>query len=798
MTPNLPLSALPLLAGVRVLDLGAHPAAALASMVLADFGATVSAVVLPGGEIEGHPAAPMMLRGKRVLGSASGADFNEALSSADVVITTLGPDDKGPALSPQQIQLNISGWGMQGPYARYPMNEGLVAAKSGRMAGFEGQNPRPGPVYTAVQVATFAAGQIAVQGVLAALMVRARTGKGQRVETSLLQAIMPYDTSAFMRAQLEPRYPQYLPPEPVSEKQARINYQPLQAKDGRWMQQGNLLDHLFKSFLKVAGLMEAIPEPERKKAGTAWSKDTSEMMRAAIMKRIREKTAAEWIAAFKADGNVAVAAYQSTQEALDDPDFIVSGAVVDAQHPKHGAMRWLGPAAHMEATPASITVDPKQAPATAAIKPVTAPSASNGTTGPLSGVTILEFASIIATPMGVSMLGDLGARIIKVEPIGGDPGRRADGAMAAGIGAIKYNVGKHSICIELKSPKGREILDKLLPRADLIAHNFRPGVPDKLGFGYERAKTFNPNVVWLSANGFGPTAPSADSPCSHPIAGALSGGAIYQAGGGMPPPATDDIDALLEGARRMMRANEVNPDPSTAMIVATAGMLGLYAVQQRGAGQRINVDMMLANAWANFDDALRYAGKPARAAVDSEGYGLHALYRLYPCASGWVFLAVKGDENFRALCAVLGLVVDARFADEKSRRANDAALAEQIGAALRRTDAAAWEQKLSPLGCVQAGGPQNGEFWLPDAHVRENGFVRATPHRRYGEIHRHGPLMTFSGAEMRCGPGTLAGEHANELLAELGYGAAEIAALRTEGVVWSEPVDVDAAFGKAS
>jgi len=790
MTPLLPL-----LAGVRVLDLGTHPSAALGSMVLADFGAMVTAVVLPGGEIEGHPAAPMMLRAKHVLGAAAGADYNDALKSADVVITTLGPDEKGPVLSPQQIQLNISGWGMQGPYARYPMSEGLVAAKSGRMAGFEGQNPRSGPVYSAVQVATFAAGQIAVQGVLAALMVRARTGKGQRVETSLLQAIMPYDTSAFMRAQLEVRYPQYLPPEPVSEKQARINYQPLQAKDGRWMQQGNLLDHLFKSFLKVAGLMEAIPEAERKKAGTAWSKDTTEMMRTTIMKRIREKTAAEWIAAFKADGNVAVAAYQSTQEALDDPDFIVSGAVVDVQHPQHGAMRWLGPAAHMEATPAKITVDPKQA---AGATPLPKAAQSAAGKGPLSGVTILEFASIIATPMGVSMLGDLGARIIKVEPIGGDPGRRVDGAMAAGIGAIKYNVGKQSICIELKSPRGREILDKLLPKADLIAHNFRPGVPDKLGFGYERAKTFNPKVVWLSANGFGPTAPSADSPCSHPIAGALSGGAIYQAGGGMPPPATDDIDALLEGARRMMRANEVNPDPSTAMIVATAGMLGLYATQQRGTGQRINVDMMLANAWANFDDALRYAGKPSRAAVDSEGFGLHALYRLYPCASGWVFIAVRGDANFSALCAALGMAADARFADEKSRRANDAALAELVGAALRRADAAAWEQKLSHLGCVEAGGPQNGEFWLPDAHIRESGFVRATPHKRYGEIHRHGPLMTFSEAEMRCGPGVLAGEHVDELLAELGYDAAAIATLRAEGVVWSEPVDVDVAFGKAS
>lgn len=782
-----------LLAGIKVLDLGRHPSAALASMVLADFGAQVSCVA--ASAVQSHPAAPMLQRGKRVLDAAKGAEYDAALKDADVIITTLGPDEVPPAIRAGQIHLNISGWGMKGPYARYPMSDGLVAAKSGRMASFEGQNPRPGPVYSAVQVATFGAAQIGVQGILAALMVRDRTGAGQRVDTSLLQAIMPYDTSGFARAQLEKRYPQLLPPEPVSEKLPRINYQPLQAKDGRWIQQGNLLDHLFKSFLKVAGLMEAIPEDERKKAGTAWSKDTTEMMRATIMKRIRERTAAEWIAAFKADGNVAVAPYQTTQEALDDPDFLVSGAIVDAEHPKLGKMRWLGPAAHLELTPAEITVLPRTASAAPA-RPANSKSAKSAPgKGPLSGITILEFASIIATPMGVSMLGDLGARVIKVEPMGGDPGRRIGSPMAAGLGSLKFNVGKETICIELKAPQGREILDKLLPKADLIAHNFRPGVPDKLGFGYERAKTFNPKVVWLSANGFGPTAPSAKSPCSHPIAGALGGGAVYQAGGGMPPAATDDIDALIEGARRMMRANEVNPDPSTSMIVATAGMLGLYAAQRYGIGQRINVDMMLANAWANFDDALRYAGKPDRAAVDSEGYGLHALYRLYPCAGGWVFLAA---EDFGALCKVMGapeLAVDARFRDAASRRANDAALAGELGAALRKADADTWEKKLSALGCVRADGPVSGEFWLPDMHIRENGFVRLTPHRRYGEIYRNGPLLGFSVSEVRCGAGTLAGEHTDPLLRELGYDDAAIAKLREDKVVWSEPMSVEEAFG---
>jgi crotonobetainyl-CoA:carnitine CoA-transferase CaiB-like acyl-CoA transferase len=361
---------------------------------------------------------------------------------------------------------------------------------------------------------------------------------------------------------------------------------------------------------------------------------------------------------------------------------------------------------------------------------------------------------------------------------------------------VKFNVGKDSICIELKSPKGRELLDKLLPKADLIAHNFRPGVPDKLGFGYERARTFNSKVVWISANGFGPTAPSADSPCSHPIAGALSGGASWQSGGGMPP-ATDDIGELLEGARRVMRANEVNPDPNTSMIVATAGMLGLYAAQRHGIGQRINVDMMLANAWANFDDALRYAGKPERPQVDQQGYGLHALYRLYPCARGWVFLAVE-DADFAALCQALGanaLASDARFKDAAARRANDAALAEQLGAALKKADADAWEKKLSALGCVRADTAVAGEFWLPDPHIRENGFVRAAPHKRYGEIYRHGPLLAFSAAEVRSGAPTLAGEHTDALLRELGYDEAAIAALRAEGVVWSEPVSVEEAFG---
>lgn len=777
----------PPLTGLRVLDLGRHPAAALASMVLADFGAQVSTV--RNSEVSGHAAAPLLLRGKHLLNEANGSEYERALSAADIVLTTLGPDDTAPARQPRQIHLNISGWGLQGPYARYPMREGLVAAKSGRMAVFEGQNPRPGPAYAAVQVATFAAAQIAVQGIVAALMTRSRTGRGERVDTSLLQGMIPYDTQGLARAQLEPRYPDLLPPEPPTAKKHNLPYQPVQGKDGNWLQLGNLLEHLFRNYLKVVGLADAPPAADREKTNATWSPETIETVRAAMLTRMREHTAAEWLEIFRQDGNVAAAPYQTTQQALDDPDLTEAGDVVDGLHPTLGALRWLGPAASLEVSSARIAATPLAGMPATAESP--SPRQHIKDRAPLAGITVLEFASIIATPLGCSMLADLGARVIKVEPMGGDPGRRVDGAMAAGLGAIKYNVGKETICIELKSPRGREILDKLLPKADLIAHNFRPGVPDKLGFGYERAKSFNPKVVWLSANGYDPKSPGAERPCSHPIAGAQCGGALYQAGAGMPPKGAADIPALTEAARRMMRANEVNPDPNTSMLVATAAMLGLYAAERLGVGQRVNVNMMLANVYANFDDAVRYPGKPVRPEVDADLYGLHALYRLYPCAGGWVFLAAEGDVEFKALCGTLGLASladDPRFRTEESRRANDAALAARLSAAFLKADADAWESRLGKagVGCVRADGGVAGDFWLRDAHVQANGFALERNHPRYGPYVRHGSLLNFSDSETRCGAGTLAGQHTDALLRELGYDDAAIAQLRADKVVWSE------------
>ena len=254
-------------------------------------------------------------------------------------------------------------------------------------------------------------------------------------------------------------------------------------------------------------------------------------------------------------------------------------------------------------------------------------------------MTIVEFATIIAAPLGVSMLADLGARVIKVEPPEGDPFR----AMMGGLGAARVNAGKESICIDLKTEEGRRVAHGLIARADVLIHNYRVGVPERLGIGYADARAINPLLVYVSVNGYGPAGPGALRPSTHPIPGAALGGVVAQLGGHLPDRLLSG-DALRDAARRISRANELNPDPNTSLVVATAASLGLAARVRCGVGQAIYVDMFGANAYANFDDFFDYPGKPPRAEVDDLCFGTSERRRLYRTADGWVLLSVDADK----------------------------------------------------------------------------------------------------------------------------------------------------------
>ena len=236
-------------------------------------------------------------------------------------------------------------------------------------------------------------------------------------------------------------------------------------------------------------------------------------------------------------------------------------------------------------------------------------------------------------------------------------------------------------------------------------------------------------------------------------------------------------------ARRLMRANEVNPDPNTAVVVCTASLLGLVARDATGKGQQIFVDMFGANAYANFDDLLDYPGKPERAPLGPELAGPHPLKRLYRAEEGWVYLGIRSPEEWQRFAELAEF--DAAL-DPFAPSADREALGEALTALFQRRDADAWEALLTPegIGCVRADRVNTGEFFR-DAGYEGSPWMARVSHAEFGEYCRHRPMVEFSSPHTSLKAGVRAGEHSAALLEELGYDAGTIEGLFESGVLFS-------------
>lgn len=314
-------------------------------------------------------------------------------------------------------------------------------------------------------------------------------------------------------------------------------------------------------------------------------------------------------------------------------------------------------------------------------------------------------------------------------------------------------------------------------------------MPERLGIGYDDVEGINPGIIYLQCNGYGPDGPGAQRPSTHPIPGAAIGGVLFQMGGRVPKD-LQDIDNLRLWTRRLMHANEVNPDPNTAVVLATSVMLGLVARQRTGQGQQVLIDMFGANAYANHDDFLSYPGKPDRAMADAELLGLSATYRLYECDEGqWVFLALTSEkERAGFVNALRGADIEAPA--DALLAAGGEALGDTLAELFVTKNAAFWEDLLAPLGigCVRADAMRPNEFWLQDAQPEALGLTVEIDHPRWGPYRRHGRLVLFDGGGQDLGAPPLAGQHNEELMLERGFDIETISRLVSDGVLWREDV----------
>src|SRR5215213_8947562 len=357
--------------GLRVVDVTTGPVGGIATMVLADFGADVVKVEPPGGDrFRALAASPLWLRGKRsVTADLTTTDGRQQLhglvAAADVLVVSGPPSrarrwgidaDAAIALRPDLVHCSITGWGPTGPLAEVPGYDAAVAARGGRMLAFERQLRRGGPVFAAVPVASHVAAHGAVQGIVAGLLARTRGGGAQRVETSLLQGLLPFDLVELLLVEMAERSgleaPNILA---AGGDLPTLNYHPVMAGDGRWIQCGNLLEHLLMAFLDATDLLGELLADERFVApiGT-WDEETVAAARDMMLVRLQERTAEEWMAIFRADGNIAAEPFLTTAQALHHPDLVAGGDIVTIDDPVHGAVRTIGPIAELTATPARI------------------------------------------------------------------------------------------------------------------------------------------------------------------------------------------------------------------------------------------------------------------------------------------------------------------------------------------------------------------------------------------------------------------------------------------------------------
>jgi crotonobetainyl-CoA:carnitine CoA-transferase CaiB-like acyl-CoA transferase len=388
--------------------------------------------------------------------------------------------------------------------------------------------------------------------------------------------------------------------------------------------------------------------------------------------------------------------------------------------------------------------------------------------GPLNGYRVVDLTSNVAGPLATMILGDQGADVIKVEAPDGGDATRAGGNRRAQFTAsfLNNNRNKRSIVLDLKTVAGRKALLRLAARADVFVQNFRPGVAERLGVGEEPVRAVSPKIVYVSISGFGEKGPYAEKPAYDPVIQGFSGLATVQAG-------SDEVRP------RLLRT--ILPDKLTAITASQAITAALLARERTGEGQHVRLSMLeavLAFLWASDMSGQTFVGdEPARQEAAS------AIDLIYETADGYITAAALTDRQWAGLARALERpewLEDERFKTPALRQKNIDARLQLTQEALITRPTAEWLNRLTPVGVPCAPVLTRNEV-IRHPQVQEMGIVVETEHPVAGPLRQARAAARFSRtpAGIRFG-GPALGEHTEEVLAELGYSAAEIAALRAE------------------
>jgi crotonobetainyl-CoA:carnitine CoA-transferase CaiB-like acyl-CoA transferase len=396
----------------------------------------------------------------------------------------------------------------------------------------------------------------------------------------------------------------------------------------------------------------------------------------------------------------------------------------------------------------------------------------------LSGLRVLDLTNVLAGPFCAYQLALLGADVIKVEmPGGGDLARQlgADPELSAklmGASFLAQNANKRSISLDLKKEAGKAIFRKLVAEADVLVENYRPGVMDRLGLGYDSLAELNHRLVYCAISGFGQHGPMRSAPAYDQIVQGLSGVMSI----------TGDSDSAP------LRVGYPMADSIGGITAAFAIAASLVGRSRSGKGAYIDVSMLdstIATMGWVVSNYLIAGQEPAPIGNDNFTAAPSGAFK---ASDGLLNIAANKQEQFESLARVIGredLIADERFAAREARKRNRAVLTSEIEAALASRTAAEWEQTFNAAG-VPAGRILSVPEALALDQVRERGLVQRFENvealERPLSLTLAGYVTSEDGPTLRSPPPRL-GEHVDEILAELGCSEAEIESLRAEDVI---------------
>jgi crotonobetainyl-CoA:carnitine CoA-transferase CaiB-like acyl-CoA transferase len=394
--------------------------------------------------------------------------------------------------------------------------------------------------------------------------------------------------------------------------------------------------------------------------------------------------------------------------------------------------------------------------------------------GPLSGVTIVDLTRVLSGPYCTMLLADMGARVIKIEhPRTGDDTRAWGPPFLAGESTyfLSINRNKESVTLDFKNRRGRELLDRLIGRADVLVENFRPGTLDRLGLDYASVARQQPRLVYCSISGFGHSGPRKSEPGYD---------AVMQGEGGLM-----SITGAADGPP--YRLGVAISDIVSGMFAAQGVTLALFARERIGRGQHVDIGMLDSTAALLTYQAAIYFATGAAPSRMGNRHPTIVPYETFAAADGDFVLAVGNDALFQKFCAIIecpALADDERFATNRGRVVNYAALKPELEARLRTKTRQDWIERLSAAG-VPCGSVRDLHEVFSDPQLQAREMIATVEHATAGALRLLGAPIKLSetAAAVRTAPPTLGQHTASVLCDDLGLTPGQVEELRAAQVI---------------